>query len=131
MGVLREALPDRLGRNHQDARRQQRTRRFQVEPIEEDGGENETLPGAEYPDCRLAITVGREHLDAAIDDDMQEVRPLPLAHQLHVRREALQESPAHQGLDVAGGDVPKQPKPPHLLNIVAAHEPTSRMSSIA
>ena len=61
-------------------------------------------------------------LDLTIDDHMQEIGGVALAHQFHMGRETLQERGLQHHFDMLGGDAAEDRQAPHLLKIVTAHD---------
>jgi hypothetical protein len=120
-GILMEEIAHHLCRNHQDAARRKRAGRFQVDAVQQHGGDDEALAGPQHRHGRLAITVGREHLDLSIDDDMQEIRRLSLAHQLHMCRETLEKRHLEHRIDMGRGRAVEDGQPPHLQMVLEPH----------
>ncbi len=119
--ILAERFAHGLGRQQQHARRRQRARRFQVEPIEDDGGDDEAVAGPQHGDGRLPIAVGRKDLDLPLDHDVKEIGGIALVDQLHVRGKALQERRPQHRFDVLRRDLREQRQLAHLLDVFRAH----------
>jgi hypothetical protein len=120
-GVLSEHAAHGFGRNHQDLRRRQRARRFQIDLVMHHGGEDEGGDRLQDGDGGFARSVGGEQFDGAVDDYVQEVRQFSLLEENHMGGKTLQERATYEVFELRVGHVPKQGQGANDVGVSAAH----------
>jgi len=90
VGILPEHGAQCIGRQQQYARLEQRLCGFQIRLIQDGSGENEGRGRTNDFDRGLPSIVRREELDAAFDQNMQEIGPASFLDQKRIRRIAMQ-----------------------------------------
>ena len=116
-GVVVEHVAHGLRRNHQDLRRRQRARRFEINRVADHRRQDEGGHRPHDLDRGLVPVMGAEHFDRAVDHDVQKIRQIAFVDQRRVQREALQEGGGDQSVEIGFAHVAKQRQRADLLPI--------------
>lgn len=98
-----------------------RARGFEIDPVEQNRGNDEALARSHHGKRRFPVAVRREDLDLPVNDDMEKVSRVPLARKIDMGGEALKERYPQHRFHMCLRDAREEGQAPHLLDLVAAH----------